>query len=97
MRGQGFRKRSQIVGRLRRLARGGEDRAVVAAQQVEPFIDVPGVAQLAGYAEVGAEECGGEFGHQLLGGVGAGAEAAGEVAIETGLVPRPMAVMPISA
>jgi len=56
-----FGKRSQIVGRLRRLARGGEDRAIVVAQEVEPITDVPRVSQLAGYAEMCAEERGGEF------------------------------------
>src|SRR5664280_3636750 len=90
MRGQGFGERSEIVGRLRRLARGREDRAVVVTQQVEPVIDVPGVAQLAGYAEMGAEERGGELRHHFLGGIRACAEASREITVETGLVSRPM-------
>ena len=93
----GFGKRSQIVGRLRRFARGGEDRAVVVPEQVEPILDVTGVAQLADNAEIRTEECGREFCDQLLGGIGSGAEARRQVAIETRLESRPMTVMPISA
>ena len=94
---RGVRERSQIVGRLRCFARGGEDRAVIVPQQVEPIGDVTGVPQLAFDAEVGTEESGGELRDQFLGGVGAGAEAAGEIAVEAGLVSRPMTVMPLSA
>src|SRR5208283_3276523 len=58
--------------------------------QVEPVLDIPGMSQLARYAEVGAEKCGCQFPDQLLGRIGACAEAAGEVAVETGFVSRPM-------
>jgi len=67
------------------------------SQQVEPIADVAGVPQLTFDAEMGAQEGGGELGDQFLGGVGAGAEAAGEIAVEAGLVSRPMTVMPITA
>ena len=93
----GFGERSQIVGRLRRLARSGEDRAIVVPEQVEPILDVAGVAQFADDAEMRTEECGREFGDQLLGGIGSGAEARRQVALETRLASRPMTVMPISA
>ena len=93
----GFGERSQIVSRLRSFARGGEDRAVVVPEQVEPVFNVAGVAQLADNAEMGTQKCGGEFGDQLLGGIGSGAEARRQVAIETRLESRPMTVMPISA
>ncbi len=90
MRGQGSGKRSKVVGRLRGFARGGEDRAVVVPQQVEPMFDVAGVPQFARDSEVGAEEGGGKLGDQFLGGVGARAEASGEVTVEAGFVSRPM-------
>ena len=97
MRGQGFGERSQIVRRLRCFARGGEDRAIVVPQQVEPIFDVAGVLQFALDAEVGAQKGGGELGDQFLGGVGARAEASSEVPVEAGFESRPMTVMPISA
>ena len=81
----GFGERSQIIGRLRRFARGGEDRAVVVPEQVEPVFNVAGVAQLADDPQMRAQKCGGEFGDQLLGGIGSGAEARRQVAIETRL------------
>ena len=58
LRGQGLRERSEIVGRLRRFARGGENRAVVVAQQFEPIFDVSGVPELALDAKMRTEECG---------------------------------------
>ena len=61
------------------------------AQQVEPVADISGVPQLAGYAEMRAQKRGGKFRDQLLGGICARAEATREVAVETGLVSRPMA------
>ena len=67
------------------------------AQQVEPVAEIAGVPQLALDAEVGAKEGGSELGDQFLGGIGAGAKASGEIAVEAGLVPRPMTVMPLSA
>ena len=70
-RGCGFGKRSQIVRRLRRLARGGEHRPVVVAKQVEPIFDIPGVTKFAGDPEVHAEERRGQF----LGGISPRAEA----------------------
>ena len=54
-------------------------------EQVEPILDVPRVAQLADDAEVRAEERGGELRDQFLGGVGSGAEARRQVAIEARL------------
>ena len=93
----GFGKRSQIVGRLRSFARGGEDRAVVVPEQVEPILDVTGVAQLADDPQMRAEKGGGEFRDQFFGGVGSRPEARRQVAIETRLESRPMTVMPISA
>ena len=54
-------------------------------EQVEPVLDVARVAQFADDAEVRAEERGGELSHQFLGGIGAGAEARRQVAIEARL------------
>jgi hypothetical protein len=45
------------------------------AQQVKPVVDISGVPQLAGYAEMRAEERGGEFRDKFLGGICASAEA----------------------
>lgn len=67
------------------------------AQEVEPIGDIAGMAQLAGDPQMGAQKRSGELRHQFLGGGGARAEAIGEVAIQAGLMPRPMVVMPMSA
>ena len=61
------------------------------------MVDVAGVTQLAGDPEMGAQECRGEFGDQLLGRIFSLVEAALEVAIEAGLMTRPVTIMPISA
>ena len=52
----------QEVGRLARLAGGGEDGAVVLFQKRQPIIDIRGVAEFAVHAEVGAEERRGQLG-----------------------------------
>ena len=46
----------QEVGRLARLAGGGEDGAIVLFQKRQPIIDVRGVAEFTVHAEVSAEE-----------------------------------------
>jgi hypothetical protein len=55
------------------------------------------VAELALDPKVSAEECRREFGDQLLGRIGLGAEAVLEVPVEPLLGRRPMTIMPISA
>ena len=81
----------QEVGRLARLAGGGEDGAIVLFQKRQPIIDVRGVAELAVYAEVGAEERRGQLRDQFLGGIRARTESIFQVAIEAGLVSAPVA------
>ena len=65
-------------------------------QEIEPILDVAGVAKLAGDAEMGAQKGGGEFRDQFFRGVCSGAEACRQVAIEAWFETRPMTVMPPS-
>jgi len=87
----------QEVGRLARLAGGGEDGAIVLFQKRQPIIDVRGVAEFTVHAEVSAEERRGQLRDQLLGRIRLRTESIFQVAIEAGLVSAPVAVMPISA
>ena len=52
----------QEVGRLARLAGGGEDGAIVLFEKRQPIIDVRGVAEFTVHAEVSAEERRGQLG-----------------------------------
>lgn len=79
---------------------GGEDGAVVAFQNLEPMVDIRGVLipYLGGEVQVCAEKRGSKFGSQFLGGIARVTPAlAPEIAVETGLMFCPVAVMPISA
>src|SRR5690349_15401372 len=70
----------EVVGGALGLAAGREDRALVGAQDLQPVLDVAGMAQLAGDAVLGAEESGGHFGDEFLGRVSRIAEALAELA-----------------
>lgn len=64
---------------------GREDEPRVVAQHLEPRGEIGGVilARLQGQSEVGAEEGGAEFGHQLFPGIaGVSVPTASEVAVE---------------
>src|SRR4249919_1891291 len=75
----------QEVGRLARLAGGGEDGAVVLFQKRQPIIDVRGAAEFAVHAEVGAEERRGQLRDQLLGRIRLRTESIFQIAIKPGL------------
>ena len=70
------------VGGLRCCARGREDRLRVALQEVEPVLDESGMAQFAWDLQRCTEEGGGQFGDQLLGGIGASSETPREVPVK---------------
>ena len=79
-----------MIGGLARLACSGEDRALVFAQKRYPILNVARVPQLAFDVEMSAQERGRQFGDQLLGGIGLGAEPVPEVAIEALLAAGPV-------
>src|SRR3954454_22122797 len=75
------------------MGRGGEDRSLVALQDLDPVRDVARVirARLQGQAKVGGEERGSQFGHQLLADVSLIAPAlAPEAPVQARGMTRPM-------
>ena len=62
----------QIIDGALRVGGGGEDRALVFLQHLEPVPQIGGVvvSRLRRDAEVGAEESGSQLGNQFLAGVG---------------------------
>lgn len=86
------------VGGALGVGRGGEDRALVAFQDLEPAGDVGGVilADVGSELELGADEGGPELGDEFFGCIGGIAAArAAEVAIEPALVPCPIGLLPV--
>ena len=79
------RKKRCGFGRLRR---GGENRLLVGFHNLQPVIEVLRVvdARLVGDPQIGAKECGAEFGDKLLYGVGVVAETLSEPAIAARLM-----------
>ena len=67
---------------LRGGRRGGEDRVIVLGEKLDPSGDVSGVLAVVIDAELRADERGRQLGDELLGGIGAIAEAPAEAAIE---------------
>src|SRR5262249_17243552 len=88
----GERQAAQIVGGRRGLRRGGDKRAWLVFQEVNPAGDVSRVPELAVERKLGAKEGGGELGDQLLGGIGARPEAPAHALapVQTRLVPGPV-------
>jgi hypothetical protein len=87
------------IGRLLRLAGGGEDGAWIIFEGPEPRGDVGGMlgARPMGNAEIGQDEARRQLADDLVHGILRRAEAAGEIAVEPVLRPRAVRFMPISA
>src|SRR5260221_59315 len=81
----------QVVGRLRRGARGADDGAIVLAQDLEPGSDIVGMAHRRDDAERGADEGAGHLGNQFLLRIQRRAETARQISPETGGMAAPMA------
>jgi hypothetical protein len=95
--GSVLRKCSEEFSRLASFARRREDCAVVLLEEGDPIGDITRVSKLALNPQVSAEERCREFGDQLLGCIGLGAEAVLEIAVEPLFGRRPMTIMPMSA
>ena len=92
-----FRKRPEEVGGLRSLRCRREDRPIILLEKLDPVGDVAGMSEFSLDPEVGTQECCGEFGDQLFGRIGLGAEPVLEVPVEPPLSPAPVPIMPMSA
>ena len=82
------------------MAGGGEDRAVVGLEDVQPVGDVGSVVltRLKRQIEIGTEERGAELGHEFFNRVAFGPETLGaEVARQARFVCGPVRLMPTSA
>ena len=89
----------QIVDGLAGLGCGGEDRLAVRFHQLEPLRQVLGVvwAHVLRDAKLGAERGGDDLGDQLLGAVSLVPKPLAQLAVASGCMRTPVAVMPISA
>ena len=85
-------KFEQQAGSFFGLGRGGQDRALVRFEDLEPGRDVTGVMVEVGdrKAQFGSKDCRGQFCDQFFCCVGVAAEAVLEIAVEPRRMPRPV-------